>query len=268
MPSSTVLEWQGQSVQLTRKSMKTLRLRVTDCGTVRLSAPHRTSRDRLLQFLEQQADWIRQRQAAVRQQQQAEHQQVWLWGQVCPVLLHPQAGPRLQLVQGVLRVRAPAADWLDPRERQPWLDRWCAAQVRAVAEPLLPPWAARLQVQPGTLSVRAMRSRWGSCIPATGRICLNSALARRPVALLEYVLVHELVHLREANHGPRFYAWMDRVMPDWPARRQQLRQPWPPLAVETPSGQWSRPLLLDVSGFGQNTLHQLGHAGHVVDQPL
>ena len=58
MPSSTVLEWQGQSVQLTRKSMKTLRLRVTDCGTVRLSAPHRTSRDRLLQFLEQQADWI------------------------------------------------------------------------------------------------------------------------------------------------------------------------------------------------------------------
>ena len=68
-----------------------------------------------------------------------------------------------------------------------------------------------------------MKSRWGSCQPSTGRICINTVLAICPPECLEYVVVHELCHLLVPGHGPDFHAIMDRVMPDWKQRRAKLR---------------------------------------------
>ena len=67
-----------------------------------------------------------------------------------------------------------------------------------------------------------MTTRWGTCVPSKGRIWLNVALFPRHPALLEYVIVHEAVHLAEGSHGPRFRALMDLHLPDWRARRTQL----------------------------------------------
>jgi predicted metal-dependent hydrolase len=67
-----------------------------------------------------------------------------------------------------------------------------------------------------------MSTRWGSCVPSRGRIWLNVALLDHAHDLLEYVVVHEVVHLREASHGPRFHALMDLHLPDWPERRRRL----------------------------------------------
>ena len=75
----------------------------------------------------------------------------------------------------------------------------------------------------GSLAYRNMRSRWGSCQPETGRICINTRLALYPPECLEYVVVHELAHLLEANHGPAFYAILDRALPTWKSARDKLR---------------------------------------------
>ncbi|WP_270295883.1 M48 family metallopeptidase [Eggerthella sinensis] len=82
---------------------------------------------------------------------------------------------------------------------------------------------AIMGVKAGKLAYRNMTSRWGSCQPATGRICINVRLALYPPECLEYVVVHELCHLLERGHGPRFKALMDAFMPDWRTRRAKLR---------------------------------------------
>lgn len=101
------------------------------------------------------------------------------------------------------------------------------AQWRAVVEACVPAlveaWEPIMGVRAGKVVYRNMTSRWGSCQPSTGRICINVRLALYPPECLEYVVVHELCHLIERGHGPRFQAAMDRLMPDWRARRAKLR---------------------------------------------
>ena len=131
------------------------------------------------------------------------------------------------------------------REKRPWIDAKIAQVVaspaavaaeaapeqvaawRAVVEACVPAlveaWEPIMGVKAGKLAYRNMTSRWGSCQPSTGRICINVRLALYPPECLEYVVVHELCHLLERGHGPRFKALMDTFMPDWRARRAKLR---------------------------------------------
>jgi predicted metal-dependent hydrolase len=95
--------------------------------------------------------------------------------------------------------------------------------VSACVPPLVEAWEPILGVHAQSLVYRNMKSRWGSCQPATGRICINTRLALYPPECLEYVVVHELCHLLVSGHGPEFHALMTRVMPDWKARRARLR---------------------------------------------
>lgn len=131
------------------------------------------------------------------------------------------------------------------REKRPWIDAKIAqvaaspaavaaeaapeqvAAWRAVVEACVPAlveaWEPIMGVKAGKLAYRNMTSRWGSCQPSTGRVCINVRLALYPPECLEYVVVHELCHLLERGHGPRFKALMDTFMPDWRARRAKLR---------------------------------------------
>ena len=90
--------------------------------------------------------------------------------------------------------------------------------------PLLERWEPRLGVKLERYQVRRMRTRWGSCTPAKRTIRLNTELATRPPELLEYIVVHELVHLLEPSHNARFYSLMDLHMPGWKAHRQELNR--------------------------------------------
>lgn len=132
-------------------------------------------------------------------------------------------------------VRAKRA-WIDRRRRElaqspsalaeratPEQQRAWRRVVEACVPALVEEWAVILDVTPGALVYRNMKSRWGSCQPATGRICINTRLALYPPECLEYVVVHELCHLLVADHGPRFRELMDRAMPDWKQRRAKLR---------------------------------------------
>ena len=95
--------------------------------------------------------------------------------------------------------------------------------VQAFVPPLIAKWEPIMGVKAGKIAYRNMTSRWGSCQPSTGRICINVRLALYPPECLEYVVVHELCHLLERGHGPRFHALMDAFLPDWKAIRAKLR---------------------------------------------
>lgn len=116
--------------------------------------------------------------------------------------------------------RSPYASAADASADQ--VKEWKAV-VSACVPFLIAQWEPIMGVKAGSVVYRNMTSRWGSCQPATGRICINVRLALYPPECLEYVVVHELCHLLERGHGPRFHAYMDRFMPDWRERRAKLR---------------------------------------------
>lgn len=95
--------------------------------------------------------------------------------------------------------------------------------VSACVPALIAAWEPIMGVRAGKVAYRNMTSRWGSCQPSTGRICINVRLALYPPECLEYVVVHELCHLLERGHGPRFHQLMDTFIPDWKQRRAKLR---------------------------------------------
>lgn len=88
---------------------------------------------------------------------------------------------------------------------------------------LLEHWEPIIGVRSRKLAFRNMKSRWGSCQPATGRICINIRLAAYPPKALEYVVVHELVHMLEPSHNKRFHDLMTQYLPDWKQRKKLLR---------------------------------------------
>jgi predicted metal-dependent hydrolase len=118
----------------------------------------------------------------------------------------------------VLRV-PPAAE---EHVRLAALERLQHRHLRDAAWPMIDTWAARLGVEPHFLGVRRMRTQWGSCIPSRGRIWLSLELVTRRPELIEYVVVHELLHFHELSHGPRFEELMDRALPHWRELRVEL----------------------------------------------
>lgn len=105
-----------------------------------------------------------------------------------------------------------------PEEVREW-----RAVVSAFVPQLVARWEPIMGVRVKSLAYRNMKSRWGSCQPSTGRVCINVRLALYPPECLEYVVVHELCHLLEPGHGPRFHALMDEFLPDWRTAREKLK---------------------------------------------
>lgn len=104
--------------------------------------------------------------------------------------------------------------------------RWYRQRAKAIFEERLAaclPLVAFLGVEHSRLTIREMKTRWGSC-SAKRRVTLNTQLVRASIDLIDYVIVHELCHLKELNHSRAFYALMDRAMPDWRERRKRLNK--------------------------------------------
>jgi predicted metal-dependent hydrolase len=101
--------------------------------------------------------------------------------------------------------------------------QYAPGEFERTARELANIWEQRLGVTTSFVGIREMSSRWGSCTAKTRRIRLNAALEYCPRECLEYVVVHELAHLRESNHSPRFWAIVADALPDYKVRQSKLR---------------------------------------------
>jgi predicted metal-dependent hydrolase len=134
-------------------------------------------------------------------------------------LVHGDA-PGVTLTRGRLLVRVPGAP--NPARVRAILDAWYAEQARRVFGQVLEDALQRFKgVGTPRLLVRAMRTRWGS-LSAAGTMTLNLALIRAPRTCVEYVVIHELCHLRYRDHDARYYRLLAKTMPDWQQRKRRL----------------------------------------------
>jgi len=218
------------TVDVVLKNIKNLRLTVhPPAGRVRISAPKRTSMKTIRAFAISKLEWIRKQQVKVREQERetpleyVDREIHYAWGKPYLLRVSESDGPPSVGLEGgsmLLQVRPGT----DRDKRQAVAEDWYREQVKTAVPPLLARWEPRLGVKVERFHVRQMKTRWGSCNPKARTIRLNTELARKPPELLEYLVVHELVHLLEPTHNARFYALMDRYMPDWKVHRRTLNR--------------------------------------------
>lgn len=112
----------------------------------------------------------------------------------------------------------------DTVHREQVLLAWYRALLKEQIPPLIAKWEAVMGVNVAEWGVKRMKTRWGTCNAKAGRIWLNLELAKSPTLCLEYVVVHEMVHLLERSHGPRFIALMDQFLPIWRRAKDELNR--------------------------------------------
>jgi predicted metal-dependent hydrolase len=119
-----------------------------------------------------------------------------------------------------LRIRPDASE----DQKQIVLAEWYREKLKEAVPPLISKWEQLMGVKVKKFFVQRMKTRWGSCNHLSGNIRLNTELAKKPLECLEYIVVHEMVHLMEPSHSSRFVALMDGLMPLWRNYREELRR--------------------------------------------
>lgn len=226
-----VLAYGQESIvyELRYAERKTLSISVHPDLRVAVAAPVGTTVEEIEAHLRQRAAWIRRQQRRYETYLPHLPPRQYVSGETHRYLGRPYrlkvlAGDTegVELTRSMLYVRL--GDPKDTARVHDLLDAWYLAQARTVfAERLAAcyPRVERLSAPYPELQIRTMSSRWGSAGPA-GRITLNIKLIQVPKAHIDYVMLHELCHLVEPNHSPAYYRLLDRVLPDWRARREAL----------------------------------------------
>ncbi len=109
-------------------------------------------------------------------------------------------------------------------KRREVVEEWYRQELKKGVLPLIAKWEPLLQVKVRRFFIQRMKTKWGSCNHVAGTIRLNTELAKKPKKCLEYIVVHEMVHLLEPTHNTRFVELMDRFLPHWELHRQELNR--------------------------------------------
>ena len=204
-------------------------------GHVRVSAPRHMQLNTLRAFLVTKIAWIRDERRKF--QETARHEQPllidreshWVWGDRYLLEIEERdAAPKVELGHSKLTLRVRPGSDTDKRDEV--LALWYRDLVREAARELLPQWEKRIGVSVEKLFVQRMKTKWGSCNPTRRTVRLNTELAKKPRECLEYILVHELVHIHEPTHNAAFQELMDHHLPKWRGVREALNRR--PLAHE------------------------------------
>lgn len=216
------------SIDVTLKNIKNVHLSVhPPAGKVKISAPLEMDIDTIRTFAISKLDWIKKERLKFEKQIRETPREFLaceshhLWGEryLLSLIEHPFP-PRIEIShKKMLMYLRPGGD---DQKKQVIIETWYREQLKAAIPELLQKWEKILQVKAEKFSVRKMKTRWGSSSPAKKTIRLNLELAKKPPECLEYIVVHELVHLLEPTHNQRFKSLMNKFMPKWRFYRDEL----------------------------------------------
>jgi hypothetical protein len=228
----------GVAVAVVRKAIKNLHLGVyPPHGRVRVAAPREMSDDAIRLAVVSKLGWIkRQRTRFEAQPRQSVREMVngeshYVLGRRFRLRVVDHDGVERVTLRGKTVLELCVRPKSTAEHREHVLHLWYRRQLRDLIPPLVEKWAAELGIEAPALGVKKMKTKWGSCSRAARRIWLNTELAKKPHRCLEYIVLHELVHLIERNHQAGFTALMDKHMPMWRHVRVELNRG--PLAHES-----------------------------------
>jgi predicted metal-dependent hydrolase len=221
------------SVEVVRKDIKNLHLGVyPPNGRVRVAAPLVVDDEAVRLAVIEKLGWIKRQKARFTQQpRQSPREMVsgeshYFLGKRYRLRVHvvdapAKAAPRIA-IRGIASLDLFVTPNTTTAQRDAALQRWYRGHLKELLEPMLQKWQPVIGVQAADWGIKKMKTKWGSCNTSTRRVWLNLELAKKPVQCIEYIVVHELVHLLERNHTERFSALMDGFLPNWRACRETL----------------------------------------------
>ena len=215
-------------VEVIRKNIKNMHLSVLPPdGRVRVSAPTQLTDEAITMFVRTKLGWIKKQQEKFQQQpRQSERQYVsgetlYVWGkQYFLQVEYSYKGNVLTLSgdKAILTVRKESS----PTQRESFVNEWYRNLLKQEVAKYLPKWEKTTGLYCSSWQSKYMTTKWGTCNPTSKKIWLNLQLAKKPIECLEYVILHELAHLKVHNHGPEFTAILDQYMPYWREHKRRL----------------------------------------------
>ena len=222
------IEVDGISIEICRKPIKNMHLRIyPPDGLVRVSAPLKLSLNLIYKQIEAKQEWLHAQRARLQALPRITEllfhpgeQHYFLGNAYTLTLIEDQTIGKVTLEDNLLCLNTPPNSTLHQKELA--LKKWYQHQMHLIVHDLIKKWQPIINVEVATWGTKTMKTRWGSCNTRTHRIWLNLLLIKKPLACLEYVLVHEMVHLLEASHNKRFHQFMDQFMPNWRIHKKTL----------------------------------------------
>jgi predicted metal-dependent hydrolase len=224
-----LLAGQWVHYELLRARRRSIGFLIDDQG-LRVSAPRWVTLGQIESALQEKSAWILRKIIEWRAHAQRRERLAVRW-EAGGLIAHLGRSLTLQPDPGVRGVQLdPHSDTLrvglppqaGPSQLRDAVQAWMQSQARCIFEDRLNHWTPRLGVNPSRWQLSSARTRWGSCT-AQGAIRLNWRLVHFPLDIIDYVIVHELAHLKEMNHGPRFWATVQSVLPEFDQVRRQLK---------------------------------------------
>jgi len=224
-----VLEIGNLSVEVVKKDIKNLHLAVyPPDGRVRLAAPANVNDNTLRLFTISKLGWIRRQQRKfTSQDRQPERKYLqreshYFLGKRYLLRVIEQDKPPRVVIKNKTYIDLYCKPGATKESMQIQMEEWYRSQLKEIIPGLVDKWQKKIGVEAEEWGVRKMKTKWGTCNISHKRIWLNLELAKKPLHCLEYIIVHELVHLLERLHNDRFLAHMDRFLPKWKVYREEL----------------------------------------------
>lgn len=215
-------------IELTRKAVKNAHLSVhPPHGRVTLVAPTGTRLEVARAFAITKLAWIREQQSRLKQQEReaprefVERESHLLWGRRRLLRIRYEDAKPCVTVDP-RRITLTVRPGADAAKRALVMHEWHKSLLHQAVPPLITQWQGRLGVSVTGYFLQRMKTKWGSCNARAGHIRLNTELVKKPRDLLEYVVVHEMLHLIEPTHSERFVALLTQHYPSWREARAEL----------------------------------------------
>ena len=225
---NTIIKLDDFEAEVSHKRIKNIHLRVLPPdGKVLISAPFRTKNEVIYKFAYSKLDWIKKQKIRISNNKHESFQYInqethYFRGRKYQLKVQEKKeNPVVQLLNDEIVLQVP--EGADVETRRAALQDWYHLQLEILIPPLISKWESILNVSVKRFSIRSMKTRWGSCTPKTRSIRINLELIKRAPECLEYIVVHELVHLLEASHNNKFKTLMDKFYPKWRFYRKELR---------------------------------------------
>jgi predicted metal-dependent hydrolase len=217
-------------VSVTRKDVKNVHLSVhPPDGRVTLVAPRSTRLDIARAYAISRIGWIRQQQERLSSQMRETPRQFvgrethYLWGRRY-LLRVTEKDPTNQVKVDHRSIHLAVRPGTSREQRAKIVHKWHLRILHGIVPKVIQKWEKRIGVRVEGYFLQRMRTKWGSCNPQRRTIRLNTELVKKPRDLLEYVAVHEMVHLLEPTHSPKFSQLLDKFYPEWREARRELNE--------------------------------------------
>ncbi len=217
-------------LDVVQKDIKNMYLSIhPPTGRARISAPLRMDLDTIRVFAISKLSWIRKHQEKFRNQSR-EALREYITGEshyylgkryLLKVTKH-NAPPKVVLKHGTMEIYIRPNTGLEKRRKL--LDEWYRQRLKEITPRIIAKYEKAMKVKVGEFGIRKMKTKWGSCNIKAKRIWLNLELAKKERHYIEYIVVHEMVHLLERHHNDRFMAYMDRFIPQWRFLKEELNR--------------------------------------------